>query len=239
VTTGTISPRQGRPAPEGPFEGVPHYLRPLLTGWLKNHYVISDNQFYSDMDDDALDQLAAELHIDLIGATGGQKLEAIFNWAADEERFLDVLHCTLQLPTQKEKRTERLEALLASGRSVWRATGKGLERRVDATATAAFEQALKPQDAASKELSEAWAKAYARGSDASDAWDHAIKAVEAMLRGTISPNNTQATLGTLIRDLGNGAHKFKFVLTNDLGGVHTLLAMLQLMWPNPDRHGDL
>jgi hypothetical protein len=201
--------------------------------------VISAHQLYSDVDDDALDQLAAELHIDLIGANGGQKLDAIFKWAEDEERFLDVLHYTLQLPTQKEKRTDRLEALLASGRSVWRATEKGLERRVEAIATAAFEQAVKPQDAASTELSEAWGKAYGRDSDASDAWDHAIKAVEAILRGIVSPNNTQATLGTLIRDLRNGAHKFKFVLTNDLGGVQTLLAMLQLMWPNPDRHGDL
>jgi hypothetical protein len=68
---------------------------------------------------------------------------------------------------------------------------------------------------------------------------HAIKAVEAILRGIVSPDNTQATLGTLIRDLRNGGQKFDFVLTNDLGGVNTFLAMLQLMWPNPDRHGDL
>jgi hypothetical protein len=43
--------------------------------------------------------------------------------------------------------------------------------------------------------------------------------------------------GNLIKNLRDGAHKFEFVLTNDQGGVQTLLAMLQLMWPNPDRHG--
>jgi hypothetical protein len=65
------------------------------------------------------------------------------------------------------------------------------------------------------------------------------QSVEAILGGIVSPENTQSTLGTLIRDLRDGAHKFEFVLRNDLGGVNTILAMLQLMWPNPDRHGDL
>jgi hypothetical protein len=239
VTTGTISPRQGRPAPEGPFEGVPHYLRPLLTGWVEQVFVIKDHAYYSETDQAGIDQLAAILQIELTSNIGRKKLETIFDWADDDERFLDVLHYTLQVPTQKDKQTERLEALLASGKSVWRATEKGLERRVDPIATAAFEQTVSPQDAASEELAEAWGKAYGRNPDASDAWDHSIKAVEAILRRIISPSNTQATLGTLIRDLRNGAHKFKFVLTNDFGGVETLLAMMELMWPNPDRHGDL
>jgi hypothetical protein len=168
-------------------------------------------------------------------------------WADyDEERLLDLLHYTLLLPIHgagslmsPTRDWESLDTLLELGRSVWRATEQGLVRRVDPTAAAAFEQAVKPQDAASEELKEAWSKAYGRDPDASDAWDHANKAVEAILRGIISPSNTSATLGTLIRDLRNGAHKFDFVLTNDLGGVQTLLAMLQLMWPNPDRHGDL
>jgi hypothetical protein len=92
------------------------------------------------------------------------------------------------------------------------------------------------QDNASGHLAAAWAKAYDRHPDASHAWDNAIKAVEATLRKSISPDNKRATLGTLIRDLRDGAHKFQLVLTNEQGGVRTLLAMLQLMWPNPDRH---
>jgi hypothetical protein len=154
----------------------------------------------------------------------------------DWERLLDIIHVVIQrTPT----RLKELDQILSLGGSVYTATERGIEDRVDPTATQAFEEAIQPTDHASTELSEAWSKAYGRDPNASDAWDHAIKAVEAMLRGIVSPNNTQATLGTLIRDLRNGAHKFEFVLTNDLGGVQTLLAMLQLMWPNPDRHGDL
>jgi hypothetical protein len=133
----------------------------------------------------------------------------------------------------------RLDQILSEGGSLSTAIENRIEERVDPVAKGALGAAIQPKDHASAELSEAWSKAYGRQKDASDAWDHAIKAVEAILRGIISPANTQATLGTLIRDLGNGAHKFKFVLANDLGGVETFLAMLQLMWPNPDRHGDL
>ena len=152
---------------------------------------------------------------------------------------MDVLHYTLHLPTEKEKRTERLDALLASGQSVWRVTEKGLERRVDATATGAFEQAVKPQDAASKELGDAWDKAYGRESDASDAWDHAIKAVEAILRPIVCPNDTNATLGRIIGLLGSKTDPWKFLLRGQDRGyrVDTFVDMLKLIWPDPNRHG--
>jgi hypothetical protein len=45
----------------------------------------------------------------------------------------------------------------------------------------AYERAVAPQDVAGNELQEAWARALGRHPDASDAWDHAIKAVEAVL----------------------------------------------------------
>ena len=151
----------------------------------------------------------------------------------NEEYCLDVIHLILQLEPMW---VDYLEALLAFGGSAWTATDTGLHRRVDSTAVSAFERASEPADIASRELREAWSNAYAREPDASDAWDHSIKAVEAILRKVISPKNNLATLGTLIRDLRDGAHKFEFVLTNGLGGVPTLIAILQLMYPNPDRH---
>jgi hypothetical protein len=44
-------------------------------------------------------------------------------------------------------------------------------------------------------------------------WGHSIKAVEEILQKIISPDNNSATLGTLIKNLRDGAHKFEFVLT--------------------------
>jgi hypothetical protein len=237
VTTSVYPPRPGRPAPDGPYEGVPAHLHLPLERWLEEAYTLpqpTSAMLSRPMDRVGLERLAAHLQIDARGMDARGLFASMLAWADyDEERLLDLLHYTLLLPIHgagslmsPTRDWESLDTLLELGRSVWRATEQGLVRRVDPTAAAAYEQAVKPQDAASEELKEAWSKAYGRDLDASDAWDHANKAVEAILRGIISPSNTSATLGTLIRDLRNGAHKFDFVLTNDLGGVQTLLAML-------------
>ena len=99
----------------------------------------------------------------------------------DEERFLDVIHYTLQLPTRPTKNWKELEVLLALGGSAWRATEKGLERRVHPSAVEAFSMVTAIQDPASEHLALAWGHAYGRNPDPGDAWDHSIKAVEAVL----------------------------------------------------------
>ena len=85
---------------------------------------------------------------------------------------------------------------LARGGSIWRATAHGLERRVDPTVTAAFESATGTGDVASAELTEAWIRAYGRDPDPSDAWDHAIKAVEAILIPIVVSEAGQAAVGS-------------------------------------------
>jgi hypothetical protein len=85
---------------------------------------------------------------------------------------------------------------LARGGSIWQATAHGLERRVDPTVTAAFESATGTGDVASAELTEAWIRAYGRDPDPSDAWDHAIKAVEAILIPIVVSEAGQAAVGS-------------------------------------------
>ena len=85
------------------------------------------------------------------------------------------------------------------GGSVWRVGPNydRLVRRVDPTATASLVEASSPDSVASAELKEAWTAAYARNPDPSDAWDHSIKAVEAILI-PIVPTKTKATLADVI-----------------------------------------
>jgi hypothetical protein len=97
-------------------------------------------------------------------------------------------------------------------------------------------------DQASKELSEAWSRAYGRDPDASDAWDHSIKAVEAALRPIVCPNNKAATLSNVIGELRKPSNPNKPWKLNVPGrardnSVVPLINMLELMWPEPNRHG--
>ena len=128
---------------------------------------------------------------------------------------------------------------LARGGSIWWATAHGLERRVDPTVTAAFESATGTGDVASAELTEAWIRAYGRDPDPSDAWDHAIKAVEAILIPIVVSEQDKPQLGHVIGALDRRGHLWRLGLPGADAGqsVAPLVAMLRLMWPNPDRHG--
>jgi hypothetical protein len=156
----------------------------------------------------------------------------------DEDYCLDVIHLILQL---EPNGIDRLDAVLAFGGSAWTATDTGLRRRVDSTATSAFERAGEPADIASRELTEAWSNAYNREPDASDAWDHAIKAVEAVLIPVVVPLMDRPTLGNVLGQLSSQPHLWKLGIpgSNDAYSIEPLVSMLRLMWPNPDRHGGL
>jgi hypothetical protein len=129
--------------------------------------------------------------------------------------------------------------MLDCGGSAWTATDSGLQRRVDPTARGAFDAASQPVDVASEELTHAWRRAYDREPDASDAWDHAIKAVEAILIPIVVPNQAKPTLGHVVNHLHSQGHLWQLSLleSNEDYSVEPLVAMLRLLWPNPDRHG--
>lgn len=159
-----------------------------------------------------------------------------------DDRFLSVIDVLLyKFRSYDPNWVDRLDELLLVGNSAWMVVPdhKSLTRRVDPTAAEAVAHAIAPHDAASEELAEAWRKAYGRESDPSDAWDHSIKAVEHILKPVVCPNNAVATLGKIVGDLRSQPQLWKLVLpgTNGDFSADRLVAMLELIWPNPDRHG--
>jgi hypothetical protein len=116
---------------------------------------------------------------------------------------------------------------------------------VDPTATAAFDMATEPEDLASAELGLAWSKAYGREPDPSDAWDHAIKSVEAVLIPIVVPTQAGAHIGHVIGQLDHQGQQWSTPLqfnqaTPPQNPPHNsgqaLVGMLRLVYPNPDRH---
>lgn len=192
--------------------------------------------------EDALMSIAVMCELDLPRRAPVDMMHDLIGQAAqDDDVMLDVLDAVLHkgpgLMTPASLRT-----VLAEGSSAWtvRHDDKALERRVDATAGTAFERALSADDAASAELAEAWSKIYGTHPDPSDAWDHAIKALESVLIPIVVPRKDKANLGSVAGVLKAAPHQFELGLESPDGpsqSVKTLEGMIRLVWPNPDRHG--
>jgi hypothetical protein len=158
------------------------------------------------------------------------------------EVMLDLVDAVLHLDRVSGYWVERLDDVLLLGGSVWQVSQdrSQLVRRVDPAATTAFADASSPRDAASAELQAAWGAAYGRNPDASDAWDHAIKAAETLLIPIVTPAKAKATLGDVVGSLSSQGHLWELELAGQdgSGGVAPLVSILRVIWPNPDRHGN-
>lgn len=241
-----LPPREGRPNLPGPFEGVPGHLAPPMSTWLRDQLIYRSTSLIVKTQLLHAVTAAARVAIPAQASSDQQSLGYVVGlWNRDAEAFLDILHALLQLEEVPESELAELNHMLDLGGSVWKATERGLQRRADPVAQRAAEEAVLREDAASVELAEAWAKAYGRDPDPSDAWDHAIKAVEAVMIPVVVPTQAGAHMGHVIGQLDRqGEHWNTLLRFNQTkapnnpphNSVQALVGMLRLIYPNPDRH---
>ena len=249
-----------RKLPDGPFDGLPRHLVPVLNSWTFE---------YLDHNEELATRLVNRLHVapdtyyDNWGneqdESASQALRSLLK-EPDPAVFLDVVEYVLaQRTAEYEAQTERLlssrwmdetsrtdppattlEALLVEGASIWTVSsdGKRLQQRVSDVEVRDYLDSTTPADAASEHLNKVWIKVYGLHPDPSDAWDHSIKAVEAIYIPIVCPTKDKANLGSVAGDLKAQPQRWRFALGggSSLGGVATLEAMMRLIWPNPDRH---
>lgn len=235
-----LSVRAGKRQPQTPYDGVPpHLVRPLVN-WIKEFFVVDH---YNTINPSAV-RFFAIMHEVVVPANAdeGHILEKILNQSANDQDFcLDMVDSILNFGKVSAVPVQELEGSLSLGGSVWQVAPdeKSLVERLDSTANQQFILAATPDEVASAELAEAWGKAYSRNPNASDAWDHAIKAVETILIPIVCPTKNKPTLADVAGCLKAQPNLWRLRLeTNGShGAVETLEAMLRLMWPNPDRHG--
>lgn len=171
-------------------------------------------------------------------------LEEYIRDSPDSNRVLDMLDWAVRRNRGAFSRDDvaGLRLILERGSSRWTVgpQNQGIQARVTDEEVAAYSQALAPTDEAAKDLTDAWQHAYGIRPNPSDAWDHAIKAIEWLLPAVVAPKDESPRLGKLLDIMRMKPEKWAFKLDTtdrDVTSVRTMIAMMGLVWGNPDRHG--
>lgn len=235
-----LSVRRGRREPSPLHEGVPRHLRQPLRLWLEGWFGMGSRSRAVAVP--FIMKIAAAIEVPLqVRASPYDHGIDLFNACTDDDRFLDMVDACLHF-LEGTRDVSSLEEILRSGNSAWTLSPDctRLVRRLDASTEKAIFAAMAPADVAAQELAEAWERVYGRHPDPSDAWDHSIKAVEALMIPVVCPRQDKPTLGHVLGALDNQGDRWHLALPDADGAprnVEVLVDMLRLLWPNPDRHG--
>lgn len=197
------TPRSERASGVRPsYEGVPSHVAEAFVLWLRK--VDDDVAGYNS------DTLARTVALRVGMSFGsrnasGPRLLQIALEAQDAAKALDVVEGYLQVADNRRVNELRDLLTLAGHTLTVGPDGRTLVEVVTPPMSAMATAAMATTDRASEELQEAWNNAYGRGTDASDAWDHAIKAVEALVGAIVEPSNNKSTLGTHMGVIRNDA----------------------------------
>jgi hypothetical protein len=168
-----------------------------------------------------------------------------------DESFIDsgdlwnVIDAILDLNSPEHHR-RALQELLDDSLSAYTISpdGRGLERREDAVGRVALDDATATARAkadagsASDHLAAAWSKAYSMEPDFSASYSESIKAVEAAAHALVEPNNTRATLGTMLGHMRSNPGQFCLALPAPGVSVAPVTGMMTALWEGQtSRHG--
>jgi hypothetical protein len=184
--------------------------------------------------------------LDWRGQQHSAYIDMMSRFQSDPEFALDALDFALHAmtetsgdPTMAMNHATDLAYLLESGRSIWRVeyidNGQWrLERGSLGPVLETVSSLEGPAPRAHAHLVEAWKKLAGRHADPSAAWKEAVRAVEAVAKPIVTPNDQNATLGKMITAIETKPSKWAFVL----GRPEDVAAMCKLIWKSQfDRHG--
>jgi hypothetical protein len=244
-------------------EGVPEYARASLVAWFEDYIkqggaracaelaLVLERGLHRSLGADKLQPLSDELYrrMYFVGMRPIEVGDFLGKLSRDPVLLLDAVDLTasamarnLQVPLNAEF-IRRLPIILdEAGLEVMLLRSEtfcGLVRRVDVASAARVTASAAIGDRAAAHLTAAWAAAYGRRPNPSEAYREAVRAVEAVGKPTISPNNPRTSVGTMKRDLEAKPEKWGHILGKDaVLGVRTAAMMMGLLWDGQlDRHG--
>ncbi len=229
---------ENRSSREVLVEGVPPHMRGAILDFLKPHFSrrgISTGKWFFDESALTFYDLEARRMPAYRSRLDGRAWPG-FVAELSEEELLDMADWVVH--RNNSGVASDLGYILEAAGSVWtigkRDGNSGLVRRMPASVQAAADETIRASSAGSL-YGEAWAAAFGRLPDPEEAYEKAIKSVEEAAATIVSPSNTRATLGTMLRDM-----KAQKDWGIDLPGAErgVVVAMVEALWTGQEsRHG--
>lgn len=231
----------GKPLDEVLLDGVPDHLEHPLRDWIAEAF---EDPYVG------TNQVLAEAVMLSLGWPGSpHRWPAAVIHARPKADLLVAIDAMLQLNdehggTITGQELSELERKLRQGRSAYRVAddGQGLTYRVDPTVEGTFRATVAAAEpTAGALLRKAWHHAYCPNPDPTAAYREAVRAVEEAFVPVISPKNTRASLGTVVRDLRSQKDKWVVALVDAadaLASIEPFVDLLDQLWQGQrSRHG--
>lgn len=221
-------------------DGVPPWLAPGLTRWVIE--VVRDAPYVDPAK--TLHDVEQLLRFPLNWQRGVDTALGTLakEFGENRSRALDIVDCLLMLTANQPgswKTAEQLSSMLSAAGSAW-GMGKDaagtpcLHRRVEESSETAAKAAIDRPGNPGLHLRVAWHRVYGRDPDPSGAYREAVRAVEAAAKPVVTPNDSIATLGKMIKAMRDKPEKW----TAELGSVAAVADMMGVLWTSQlDRHG--
>ena len=242
-----LSVRRNQQSEFSLIDNVPQFMRHGIKEWIQQA-INGDNRLVTQM---ALELRIDELSDNIDNFYADDAVIACIQRSGpwdmyDESLALDVIDWLLDHGCGH---AQSLEHILKSAGHVLRVSpdGSRLVERIEPTLWNEYEQVTQLDDQASQYMQEAWALAFGRNPNGSDAWSKAIKAIETLLKPIVSPKNNKATIGSMTSELRQAPGKWECKLpdriynvngeTNVKPGIEVFIDALATIGYQPDRHG--
>ena len=258
-----LSVRRGYQPEFSQVTGVPDFLWPYLRTWIGE--AVENNENSSKI----MLLLSLDLHMDIgnnIPLYGLYSENSYGLCMEPVSQFLDNLYSNENFECKKTEllildvidwllrndcgSKDALEMILSRAGHELRVSPEGdrLVERIDSVNWNSYGEVVRPADEASRLMQDAWALAFGRDPNPSEAWSDAIKSIETLLKPIVSPDDSKATIGKMIAALRDKPEKWVCSLpdrkygTKDnkitKRGIEILIDTLNVIGYQPNRHGN-
>lgn len=234
------------------LEGIPEHLVESFDAWLDSALIGRSDLKLPELRQESLRSFIRQSRYTI--STEGDMYSVLkrlkLQYRSKPDFGLDLADYILTHDHHRKTLGAALERLLKEAGSAWTVAESGeiwsgatfqLQRRVSEPVAEAAKRVMGSVGRAGEHLRNAWGLVYGRSPDPNAAYLEAVKAAEAAMVPVVSPNNAQATLGTMLGDMKAAPGKFSVELVpldSSVASFEVVLGMSRLLWKSqPSRHG--